>query len=379
MDGSFHAWLEERGPKGCLMDMVDDATNRRWAQLGEKKRSGRRPLRCGMDRALRGAAGAVRGLEELLHAASHAQERMRGEEPMTQFGRMCAKLGIGIIAASSPQAKGRVERAHGTHQDRLVKKLRRKEIANHEAANAYLGASTWRNTTGVCTRRRRGRKIITGARRARGTGRIFRLEKERTVSEDWVVRYDNRFFQLEPQSQSYAPTRSKVLVCEGRYGGLAIEYRGRPLRWREIDAPAKPQDSRYTGPQGAPAHADFSQETEVGAAGKPSVASSGPPRGAEARLQVGRHRVALDAGLALRFALNAPPCGLRRAALRTRPAKQRDAIGRARWESSFQEPPGANFFEENHLRKEKEAQHKKGDIFNEVRKGTFLKSFDKVA
>src|SRR4029077_17297632 len=103
---------------------------------------------------------------------------------------------------------------------------------------------------------------------------------------------------------------------------------------------------------------------------------SGPPRGAEARLQVGRHRVALDAGLALRFALNAPPCGLRRAALRTRPAKQRDAIGRARWESSFQEPPGANFFEENHLRKEKEAQHKKGDIFNEVRKGTFLKSFD---
>jgi hypothetical protein len=69
----------------------------------------------------------------------------------------------------------------------------------------------------------------------------LRLETERTVSEDWVVRYDNRFFQLEPQSQSYAPARSKVLVCEGRYGGLAIEYRGRPLRWREIVAPTKPQ------------------------------------------------------------------------------------------------------------------------------------------
>src|SRR5258708_19542707 len=57
---------------------------------------------------------------------------------MTQFGRMCQKLGIRIIAASSPQAKGRVERQHGVHQDRLIKKLRRKKIASYEAANQYL-------------------------------------------------------------------------------------------------------------------------------------------------------------------------------------------------------------------------------------------------
>src|SRR5437764_14558818 len=63
---------------------------------------------------------------------------MRGEPAVTQFGRMCAKLGIEIIAASSPQAKGRVERAHGTHQDRLVKKLRLSAIANYGQANAYL-------------------------------------------------------------------------------------------------------------------------------------------------------------------------------------------------------------------------------------------------
>ena len=70
--------------------------------------------------------------------------------------------------------------------------------------------------------------------------RIFRLENERTVSEDWVVRYDNRFFQLEPESQHYAPSQSKVLVCEGRHGNLAIEYRGRALRWQEIPAPRRP-------------------------------------------------------------------------------------------------------------------------------------------
>jgi hypothetical protein len=59
-------------------------------------------------------------------------EQLQGETPITQFGRMCQKLGIRTVAASSPQTKGRVERNHGTHQDRLVKKLRRKGIGSCE-------------------------------------------------------------------------------------------------------------------------------------------------------------------------------------------------------------------------------------------------------
>src|SRR5207302_3952960 len=65
-------------------------------------------------------------------------EQLRGQVPVTQFGRMCQKLGIRIIAASTPQAKGRVERVHGTHQDRLVKKLRLARIAGYDEANRYL-------------------------------------------------------------------------------------------------------------------------------------------------------------------------------------------------------------------------------------------------
>ncbi len=57
---------------------------------------------------------------------------------MTQFGQMCERLGIRIIAANSPQAKGRVERNHGTHQDRLVKKMRLKKIKTHAEANRFL-------------------------------------------------------------------------------------------------------------------------------------------------------------------------------------------------------------------------------------------------
>src|SRR4030081_1512997 len=88
---------------------------RHWAGSPRKKRSGRR--------------------RECCAAGSSATECRR---PCTPTGRTCAKLGIGIIAASSPQAKGRVERAHGTHQDRLVKKLRLAGIANYEQANRYL-------------------------------------------------------------------------------------------------------------------------------------------------------------------------------------------------------------------------------------------------
>jgi transposase len=245
MDGSFHAWLEERGPGGCLMDRVDDATNTTLARLGEEE-------------TIWAAAGALRGWVErngvplalyvdwknLYQRPATAQERLRGEEPVTQFGRMCGKLGIELIAASSPQAKGRVERIHGTHQDRLVKKLRRKKINSHAQANAYLEAEYLPEHN-----RRFGRAAARReddhrrAPRAAELDKIFRLESQRTISDDWVVRYDNRFFQLEAESRNDAPARGKVVVWEWPDGRVGIEYRGRAVPWREIPAPAKPSGS----------------------------------------------------------------------------------------------------------------------------------------
>src|SRR6266851_2564384 len=197
MDGSFHPWLEERGPEGCLMDLVDDATNTTLARLGEEE-------------TIWAAAGALRAWIErygvplalyvdwknLYKRGGTAQERLRGEEPITQFGRMCAKLGMEVIAASSPQAKGRVERVHGTHQDRLVKKLRRQQIGSQAEANAYLEAEYLPEHN-----RRFARQAARPEdyhRRAPCAGeldKIFRLETERVISQDWVVRYDNRFLQ----------------------------------------------------------------------------------------------------------------------------------------------------------------------------------------
>jgi hypothetical protein len=178
--------------------------------------------------------------KNLYKRPASVRERLRGEEPMTQFGRMCAKLGIAIIAASSPQAKGRVERVHGTHQDRLVKKLRRKGIVSQQAANVYLRSEYLpEHNRRFARTAARSENYHRRAPRAGELDKIFRLETERTVSDDWVVRYGNRFFQIEPGNRHYAPARSKVLVYEGRHGSIAVEYRGRALAFREIPAPVK--------------------------------------------------------------------------------------------------------------------------------------------
>src|SRR5262249_6838300 len=94
--------------------------------------------------------------------------------------------------------------------------------------------------------------------------------------------------------------------------------------------------------------------------------------------QVGRHRAAFVVGLALHFALSASPCGLRRATLRAKPAgqKNRDPVGRPRRGSSFLGLASEKFFKSNSRKKQKRYKTKKGDISNEVRKGTFLTSFD---
>jgi hypothetical protein len=164
----------------------------------------------------------------------NAEERDMGGEPLTQFGRMCATLGIRIIPASSPQAKGRIERNHGTQQDRLVKKLRRKGIAAIETANAFLETEYWADhNRRFAQPPASADDFHVAVPRGVRLDQVFRLEDNRTVSNDWVVRYDNRFFQLERQSHR-PPARGTVVVCEDAAGNLEIRYRGRVMRWTAI-------------------------------------------------------------------------------------------------------------------------------------------------
>jgi hypothetical protein len=236
MDGSFHDWLEQRGADGCMMNMTDDATSEVELRLGEEETiwAAANTLRTWIEKH-----GVPQALyvdwKNVYKRASTQREQLRGEEPVTQFGRMCEKMGIEIIAAGSPQAKGRVERNHGTHQDRLIKKMRRKKIRTHQQANVYLQQEYLPEHNG---RFRRAAAEGENYHRPRPSEtelrEVFRLETERVIGNDWVVRYDNRLFQMQAQSRKYAPAQGKVVVCEWQDGMIEIEYRGGKLPWKEI-------------------------------------------------------------------------------------------------------------------------------------------------
>ena len=241
LDGSFHPWFEQRGPQSCLLTMVDDATGRSLGRFGAQE-------------TIWAAAGVLRawieryGIPRALYTdwknvyvrPPNQEERATGAAPLTQFGRMCGRLGITIIPASSPQAKGRIERHHGTHQDRLVKKLRRQGIADVVAANAFLEAEYWADHNRRFARAAASTDDFHVAiPRGVSLATVFRLEETRTVSNDWVVRYANRLLQLERQSHQ-PPARSTVQVLEDVAGQIEIRYRDRRMRWTEIPTPLVP-------------------------------------------------------------------------------------------------------------------------------------------
>ena len=142
-----------------------------------------------------------------------------------------------------------MERNHGTHQDRLVKKLRRLGIADARAANAFLETTylpehnvrfAQAPASAEDFHRRTPSRVILD--------RVFQLEETRVLSNDGVIRYDTRYFQVARQSHQ-APARSTVVVREAVTGAIELRYRGRLIRWTEIPAPPpKPTPARIVAP-----------------------------------------------------------------------------------------------------------------------------------
>jgi hypothetical protein len=239
LDGSFHDWLEGRGPRGCLMTMTDDATGRVYAQISKEETvwAAARMLRDWIE-----LYGVPRALYTDWKNVYHARSL---KNPLSQFGLMCEKLGIKIIAASSPQAKGRVERTHGTNQDRLIKKLRLKGISSYEEMNRYL-----REQYLPAHNARFAREPASSAdyhlpmnRRVKPEA-LWCWEEERQLSNDGVISYERREIQVDLRHDM--PRRARVLVRTTEKGdSLRVIYKARTgteheLTWREYKKPQPP-------------------------------------------------------------------------------------------------------------------------------------------
>lgn len=238
MDGSFHEWLGERGERACLINMVDDATSR---GLGHFDKEETTWALADAYRAWVEKYGIARALyvdgKTVYGAWTNPEQAERGEEPFSQFRRMCERLGTELILAGSAQAKGRVERAHGTHQDRLIKKLRLAGISDYEAANRYLRSRYWpEHNRRFAVEPAEAVDFHEAVPAGMDLNAVFSLEYERTVSEDWVVRYDNRFLQLET---AQVRPGAKVTIRIRRNGGMELLHDGKRLKWRECEAPPR--------------------------------------------------------------------------------------------------------------------------------------------
>jgi len=264
MDGSFQDWYQSRAGKACLMNMVDDATSTVEAHRGEQETIGAaaRVLRPWIDKygvplALGTDWKNVYGREPT------EKEQLHGPVPLTHVGRRCQKLAIGILAANWPQAKGRVERGNGTHPDGLIKKMGRKKIRTHPAANRYLQQEYLADHNARVVREPAApQDYHRQPPAAREVDQVFCLETERSISNDWVVRSENRYFQL-PCNSDYPPRQAQVTVCEWEHGRIEIRYKSQARPHREIEVPQPqpaairwvdkpPKPSRWKPPAGHP-------------------------------------------------------------------------------------------------------------------------------
>jgi hypothetical protein len=259
MDGSDHPWFEGRAGRCVLMVLVDDATNWTWGLFApsETTQAAMKALwSYTRQRGLPQSLYVDRDSIYVVNRPATAQENLDNTGGLTQFGRAMRELNVQIIRAHSPQAKGRVERANGTLQDRLVKTLRLEGISDIDAANEYLKETYW---PGHNTRFALAPAKPLDLHRPRPSeaelDRVLCMEERRTVGNDYCVRWENRYFQLLGTDANRGLAGQSIEVRQHLDGRMELCRRGRQLQHKELtQRPARPGPAKASLPQRVAIH-----------------------------------------------------------------------------------------------------------------------------
>jgi transposase len=231
MDGSHHDWLEGRGPELVLMGSIDDATNTTYGRFHDYE---------GTLPAMDSFKGYVEkyGLPMSVYLDRHTTyksprkltewDEVEGIESLSQFERALKELGVEVIHALSPQAKGRVERLFGVLQDRLVKEMRLRGIRTKEEANAFLEEYLPRHNErfNVCPAHEAD--VHVKLPRHVDLDEYLCIKTERTIRNDNTIALDGRLYQIEELGDK------KVVVQERLDGSLRMISKGAALKYKEI-------------------------------------------------------------------------------------------------------------------------------------------------
>jgi transposase len=248
-DGSRHDWLEGRGPWLTLVGMIDDATNEVVGAIFREEEDA-----AGYFWVLEQVC-LTQGLPQALYADRHTifqspnrptlEQELSGELPRTQFGRLVDELSIRLIAARSPQAKGRIERLWGTLQDRLVKELRKAGACDLESANRVLAAYLPKfNARFQVAAAQPGSAYVPWSPEQELTD-YFCFKYTRIVTNDNTISFDGHRLQIPPAAQRISYAKARVELRHYLDGRLAIFHHGRSLVTFQPAHPALPRVKQF--------------------------------------------------------------------------------------------------------------------------------------
>jgi Homeodomain-like domain len=251
LDGSHHDWFEGRGARCVLMAYIDDASSRVYARFYAYE--GTIPAMDSVQRYVQQygiplAIYADKHTTDQSPASPSVEEQLAGVMPMSQFGRALGELGVELIPAHSPQAKGRVERLFQTFQDRVIKEMRLADVSTLEAANRFLEGylPIYNRRFGVRPAQATDLHRPRPARRE--LDRILCLKTIRCLRKDFTIAYQGGLYQIHETIR--AP---HVLVEEGVDGTMRITHQGRPLAFHAITSrPVKVVEAKTVHPPRRP-------------------------------------------------------------------------------------------------------------------------------
>lgn len=233
VDGSKHWWFEDRGPQCTLLVYIDDATSELMhleMVESESTFSYMRATRTYIERH-----GKPVALYSDKHSAFRNNNATADGDGMTHLGRALHALNVEIICANSPQAKGRVERANATLQDRLVKAMRLEGISSIEQANAFLPSYMARHNHRFAKPAFDPRDLHRPLAPHENIEAEMVWREERTVTASLTLHYNKAMFILEPNRVSSALARKRVQICEYPDGRIEIRHEGNALPYRVFD------------------------------------------------------------------------------------------------------------------------------------------------
>jgi transposase len=232
IDGSFHPWLEERGPKLCLLGAMDDATGQMVAGVFRDREDTQGYF------LLLEAILKAKGIPQALYSDRHSifqrapqdpetlEEQLAGKRQPTQFGEALQALGIRLLLAHSPQAKGRIERLWGTLQSRLVIELRLAGASTLQEANVFLQSYLPRFNEEFRVPAAEPGVAYRPLGPALCLEEVLCFKYYRTVALDNTVTLDEQAFQLLPGPGGRSYARRRVEIQERLDGSIVVFYQG---------------------------------------------------------------------------------------------------------------------------------------------------------